>query len=294
MKKIVLLIFFIGTIAATGYCQKDDTKTNPQPSNAEKAEKKDRRKQQPTDCDSIRVYRDSIISLNNNAAHLNGIISQKDKEINTKNEEIKTLTAKLGEQTKKCNEMTAMMAKIDLYNHIDSVNDSSKGFFCRAVMELPLFSRYDQDNISFSLEMAKTMGYSNKKNQYNWIYAIYSESLKNYETYNKETIKILDLFINKFDEPNKPVRNIAREMFENKFKDCSYIKYLKKYEKDEYYKFRHIYYLDYTISDIKKLFESDDTFTKENFIKLRERLEPLPKKKEISKPIMDTNKKKSR
>lgn len=144
-------------------------------------------------------------------------------------------------------------------------------FYCRAVMESPLYYKYDQNRINQSINMAKVMGYDKKNHKLNWIYNLYYPFLEHYGEYNQELIAKLDRIILQFESGVINRMEESRE-FEEWLKND--FKYYEKREKgvDNNNSYRHIFFLDYQIERLRKFFKSDTEFKKENFQKVRKAL----------------------
>lgn len=149
------------------------------------------------------------------------------------------------------------------------IRNSASNYFCFTVMEYPLFYNYDKLRIERSLYTAKTMGYDNASNKdFYWIYNIYYDLLLNYESYNKELINNINAIIDQF-EYGKPNREFECERFEDRLKESEYYKVRGK---GEYGTYRHIFYLDFQIEEVRKLFKSNADFKKAKFVEIRDAL----------------------
>ncbi len=141
-------------------------------------------------------------------------------------------------------------------------------FFCRAVMESPLYYKFDPEAVKLSKDLSKAMGYDKKINKWNFVYNVYKDLLENYGVFNEELIKITTIIIEQFSV-GKPNREFERERFEDRLLSSKYYKIRGKGENGKY---RHIFYLDYRIEQIRDLFKTDFNFRKEKFMEIRDAL----------------------
>lgn len=142
--------------------------------------------------------------------------------------------------------------------------DKATPFFCRALLESPLYYAYDPERIKYSLAIAKGMRYDNKNNSLYSYYEIYCVLLENYQMYNSELINNLNQVIGQFATGHVN-RGFERERFEDRLKWSEYYKIKNTGKKDELKKYRHIFYLDFQIEKTRQLFDRESEFKKENF-----------------------------
>ncbi|MBQ7711336.1 MAG: hypothetical protein IJT39_05860 [Bacteroidales bacterium] len=203
--------------------------------------------------DSVLIYKDSVAVLNEN-------IKSMRRTHNAEVEKLKIENADLQRKINQCNKAIKSNI-IDMFGqHLFDADQ----FFCRAVMESPLFYKYNKERVDFSLDVSKTMGYDQKNNEMFFIYSIYNNLLINYNTYNQELIDNVEAIISQF---SMGVAN--REFEKNRFEDrLQKTSYYKVRGKGEYGDYKHIFYLDFQIERLRGLFESDLDFKKDNFEKI--------------------------
>ncbi len=142
-------------------------------------------------------------------------------------------------------------------------------FFCRAVLESPLYYKYDKNRINQSVNMAKVMGYDKKNHKLNWIYNLYYPFLENYGEYNQELTDKIDRIILQF-KSGVINRVIESREFEEWLKDSKY--YRLRWKGPDNNSYRHIFYLDHQIERLRKFFNNDADFKMENFETVRKSL----------------------
>lgn len=142
--------------------------------------------------------------------------------------------------------------------------------FCSFLLEYPLYYAYNESLVSQCLERARLLGYSDKKNKYHLYYEIYEPLLNNYAKYTEDLVQAIDDVINDI----KNDKNINRTREKDRFLSTLYgSRYYKVKGSGKYGQFKHIVYLDYRISRIIALFDSDKDFKIKNFQEERKKLQ---------------------
>lgn len=213
-----------------------------------------------------KILKDSLVILNDSVANLNATIEEYKKSVQVK-EQVNNYQLKIDSLYKEIHLRDSMLSnQIVAYfgQHLSNAPD----FFCRAVMESPLYYKFDPEAVKLSKDLSKAMGYDNKKNKWNFVYNVYKDLLENYSVFNEELINITTIIIEQFSA-GKPNREFERERFEDRLLSSKYYKIRGKGENGKY---RHIFYLDYKIEQIRNLFKTDANFKKSKFIEIRDGL----------------------
>lgn len=207
--------------------------------------------------DSMQILKDSIIKLNETIVHL----QQKKVPESIQNNQQSTIS-NLQRENNRLNDIITKQIISTFGGRMKA--STANNFFCFSVMESPLFYNYDMQRVEQSLNIAKAMGYDTHGHEFNWIYNIYCDLLINYEKYNAELIENINAVIEQFSY-GKPNREFERDRFEDRLAASHYYQIRGK---GEYGTYRHIYYLDFQIEQVRVLFKSDANFNSSNFIKV--------------------------
>lgn len=141
-------------------------------------------------------------------------------------------------------------------------------FFCRAVMESPLYYKYESNHIKMSKALSEALGFNEKSHKLFFIYNAFYDLLENYQLYNQELIDNINKIIEQFS-----IGAIDREFERGRFEDrLQNSKYYSVRGKGQYGSYRHIFYLDFRIEQIRDLFKNDTNFKKAKFIEIRDAL----------------------
>lgn len=215
--------------------------------------------------DSLQILKDSIERLNAKIKQLESQSTPKLYQPRIQQSKIDSLQREIKHRDRIITE--SIVATFG--HHLSNANADE--FFCRVVMESPLFYRYNYERINFSVNMAKTMGYSGGGNKLNWIYNVYYDLLVNYNTYNQELKDNINSIIDQFDQfkTGSPNREFEKDRFEDRLSGSKYyaIRGIGEYGSN-----RHIFYLDFQIEQLRNLFKSNATFKKSNFERIRDAL----------------------
>lgn len=211
--------------------------------------------------DSMQIMKDSI-------AKLNELIAQLQKQ-NSKNLHNNTLQIENNNLKQEVNRLNNIITGQIVGTFGKRISESTaNNFFCFSVMESPLYYNYDKHRVEQSLNTAKAMGYDMPEHKFNWIYNIYYDLLKNYEVYNRELIQNINKIIEQFSYVT-PNREMEKQRFEDRLATS---KYYKTRGKGKYGTYRHIFYLDFQIEQVRELFKSNANFKKEKFLEVRDAL----------------------
>lgn len=212
--------------------------------------------------EEIQVYKDSLESLKDTIA----LYTKKNKELEQQIQQLKNKSKPRND------DMEELLRSKDIALSDSIIATFSKNFhdyydanafFCRAVMESPLFYRYDSLHVRQSVETAKAMGYNLKNHPYHKYYLVYNELLLNYYKYYQELVDNVGEVLNQFSALGNSIdRNFEKARFEDRLKNSTYYKIRGK---EPYGSYRHIFYLDFMIERTRKLFDSNKDFTKNNF-----------------------------
>lgn len=209
----------------------------------------------------IKVLCDSVQRLNKSIEYLKTKPTTPSQNGNN-NQYVGTLQKQINDLRTELNNQVVETFKQYL---ITDAND----FFCRAVLESPLYYKYDKNRINQSVNMAKVMGYDKKNHKLNWIYNLYYPFLENYGEYNQELTDKIDRIILQF-KSGVINRVIESREFEEWLKDSKYYRLRGKGPDNNSY--RHIFYLDHQIERLRKFFNNDADFKMENFETVRKSL----------------------
>lgn len=211
------------------------------------------------DIDSMQILKDSIIKLNET-------ILQQKKALESRQNNQQSTILNLQQDNNRLKNIITNQIISTFGGRIKE--STANNFFCFSVMESPLFYNYDKQRVEQSLNTAKAMGYDTRGHEFNWIYNIYCDLLINYEKYNAELIENINAVIEQFSY-GKPNREFERDRFEDRLAASHYYQIRGK---GEYGTYRHIYYLDFQIEQVRVLFKSDASFKETNFIEVRDAL----------------------
>lgn len=216
-------------------------------------------KNQTERASSTKVYKDTIRILKKENATLHSRLEKMEKQ---HQQELAARDATIDSLQRIANQI-----------HANGFIDRQKlapSFYCRAILESPLMVKYDKENVDYALEMAKLMGYDNKKNDlYEVYYLTYADLLKNYESYYKEFLGIVNETVKQFDYPSHRNRDEMLKQFNNKVGRMAYYKVRGTGNHKEY---KHIYYLDFQIEQIRGLF-TPAQYNRKNFEDLQKILQ---------------------
>lgn len=213
-----------------------------------------------------KILEDSLVILNDSVAKLNATIEEYKKSEKVKGQVDNSLL-KIDSLYKEIHLRDSILSN-QIVAHFGQHLSNAPDFFCRAVMESPLYYKFDPEAVKLSKDLSKAMGYDNKINKWNFVYNVYKDLLENYSVFNEELINITTIIIEQFSA-GKPNREFERERFEDRLLSSKYYKIRGKGENGKY---RHIFYLDYRIEQIRDLFKTDASFKKSKFIEIRDAL----------------------
>lgn len=250
----------------------------------------------------IDILHNDISQLNGETKKLGKAIEKQNKDVESLREEVQKLTKKTSDAKKyedtisqlrkensklqqrleeitiqKQKEIAVQEATIDslkkVANQIHAngfINrqKTAPDFYCRAILESPLMVKYNQANVDYALEMAKLMGYDNKKSKFYDYYLNYVDLLKKYGDYYREFLSVVDKTVKEF---NYPSSNNIEEMLKRYNTRISKMSYYKVRETGNFKEFKHIYYLDFQIEQIRGLF-TPKQYKRENFEELQKML----------------------
>ena len=255
-------------IVSTDNSTTKKTDCNDNPSNSRNQSNRNKKSKEPTSNeDSVIILKARIAELENTIQQLKSdIVFLKNKSTPSHNKGGDEQIDSLKQEVQRLNDALIGQIITTFGQHLTETNADNR--FCFAVLESPLYYKYDQQRVQRSLDMAKTMGYDKKGNKYNWIYNIFYILLVNYDAYNQELVVYVDGVIKQF-EAGAINRDFEREKFEDWLRTS---KYYKVRGTGEYGGDRHIFFLDFQIERLRELFKSDKDFKKENFSKIRKKL----------------------
>lgn len=212
--------------------------------------------------DSLRLPNDSVALLKNKIIELEQQLQElKQAPPKTTKNDDKALLEKLNQALSDSVISTFSKSFHDYYD--------ANAFFCRAVLESPLFCKYDSTKIRLSVETALAMGYDLKNHPYHKLYTTYYDLLINYGTYYQELIGNIGEIVDQFVAfGNSLDKEFERKRFEDRLKNSAYYQIKDVVPKGldkRYGELRHIFYLDFQIERVRALFKTDESFTKKNF-----------------------------
>ena len=213
-----------------------------------------------------KILEDSLLILNDSIVKLNATIEEYKKSEQIKGQ-VNNSQLKIDSLYKEIHLRDSILSN-QIVVHFGQHLSNAPDFFCRAVMESPLYYKFDPEAVKLSKDLSKAMGYDNKMNKWNFVYNVYKDLLENYSVFNEELINITTIIIEQFSA-GKPNREFERERFEDRLLSSKYYKIRGKGENGKY---RHIFYLDYRIEQIRDLFKTDANFRKTKFVEIRDAL----------------------
>ena len=278
MKKIIVAMFCLltgclcvsqaQTVSTDSSSTTKKTDYNGNLPNSKNQSNKNKKTKEPTpEEDSVILLKARIVELENTIQQLKSDNEYlKNKPTPSPNKGCAKQVDSLKQEVQSLNDALTKQIITTFGQHLTETNADNR--FCFAVLESPLYYKYDQQRVQRSLDMSKTMGYDKKGNKYNFIYNIYYVLLANYNDYNQELVKYVDGIIKQF-ETGTINRSFESVKFEDRLRTS---KYYKVRGTGEYGGDRHIFFLDFQIERLRELFKSDKDFKKENFSKIRQRL----------------------
>lgn len=149
---------------------------------------------------------------------------------------------------------------------VNYIRDKDK-FYCRAIMEAPLYVPYNAEKVAHCKEMVQWMSYDKSRDPdikvtYNTLYPL----VEHYEEYNAQLVQIIGRTISEFGF--SPNRIEEKKKFEERINGS------------KYYAVRHkggdiniqIFYMEFIIEKLRTYFNDEKSFKKENFEAVRDRL----------------------
>lgn len=276
MKKIIVAIFCLlwgGSCVLQAQTVSTDSNAikktdNNNSSNSKNQYDKNKKLKEPNyNEDSVIMLKARIVELENTIQQLTSDNeSLKNKPTSSPNKGSAKQVDSLKQEVQRLNNVLTKQIITTFGQHLTETNADNR--FCFAVLESPLYYKYDQQRVQRSLDMAKTIGYDKKGNKYNWIYNIYYVLLVNYNDYNQELVEYVDGIIKQF-ETGAINRSFESKKFESWLRTS---KYFKVRGTGEYGGDRHIFFLDFQIERLRELFKNDTDFKKDNFRKIRQKL----------------------
>ena len=110
-----------------------------------------------------------------------------------------------------------------LISHQSNIRNN-KLFFCRAILESPLYTSYSAENVEHCKEMVSWMGYSKSKDKdvkyrYNTFYPL----VEHYKEFTEEIVEFINYTISEFDF--SPNRLSEQKKFNERIKRSKYYEY---------------------------------------------------------------------
>lgn len=149
---------------------------------------------------------------------------------------------------------------------VNYIRDKDK-FYCRAILEAPLYVPYNAEKVAHCKEMVQWMSYDKSRDPvikvtYNTLYLL----VEHYKEYNDQLVQIIGYTIREFDF--SPNRIEEKKKFEERINGS------------KYYAVRHkggniniqIFYMEFIIEKLRTYFNDEKSFKKENFEAVRDRL----------------------
>lgn len=217
----------------------------------------------PVEENSIEKSNDSI-DQEKLIADLKSALAQMSLRDSLRNDTLRALSAKCREDSLSAAHMRRVLADTMNAHIVSAFGRQCKNadeIFCSFLLESPLYYAYNDSLVARSLEMAQLLGYSDKSSPYYFWYGIYEPLLNNYAAYTNEIVQDVKDVLEKFRKW-KLDRETEKILFQSRIDVSNYYKVKGTGTDGE---FRHIVFLDYRISRILSLFDSDEAFNAKNF-----------------------------